>query len=84
MMPMLDCDAVARQLWDFLDGELSPERLAALDEHIKMCGHCSSHLAFEQSFKAALRAARGQRVASSALGDRVRAALRRDGFVDPR
>ena len=84
MKPMIDCDQVARQLWDFLDGELSPERLAELDAHIKMCGHCSSHVAFEQSFKAALQAARGEQMASASLSDRVRAALRQDGFVDPR
>ena len=34
MTPMLDCDAVMRQLWDFLDGELTATREAAIREHL--------------------------------------------------
>lgn len=84
MKPMLDCDAVARQLWDFLDGALPPERVAELEAHISRCGHCTSHLAFERSFKAALDAAKREGADATDLGARVRAALRAEGFVDSR
>ena len=29
MPPMLDCEAVMRQLWDFLDEELTPARMGS-------------------------------------------------------
>lgn len=84
MMEMLDCDAVMRQVWDFLDGELPPERMQALEAHIAMCERCGGHVKFERSFKAALRAAREDGADSTELGARVLAALRREGFTDPR
>jgi anti-sigma factor (TIGR02949 family) len=83
-MPMLDCDTVMRQLWDFLDGELTPERIAQIEAHIAMCERCAPHVAFERSFKAALRASAAVAVDTRALGDRVRAALYAEGFRDPR
>jgi len=82
--PMIDCDAIARQLWDFLDHALPPERVAELEAHIAMCGHCGSHVAFERSFKEALRAAQREGTDATALGARVRAALRAEGFADAR
>jgi anti-sigma factor (TIGR02949 family) len=84
MMPMLDCDAVMRQLWDYLDGELTPERLAAIEAHVTMCDRCRPQVAFERTFKAALRESRAESADVSALGERVRTALRARGFSDPR
>ena len=81
---MLDCDAVMRQFWDFLDGELSAERIAAIEAHVAMCQRCAPHIAFERSFKAALRAARRTNGDTSTLALRVRKALRAEGFHDPR
>jgi anti-sigma factor (TIGR02949 family) len=83
-MPMLDCDAVMRQFWDYLDGELTPERIAAIEAHVAMCERCAPHIAFERAFKAALRSARSVPIDTRALGERVRAALRAEGFRDPR
>jgi anti-sigma factor RsiW len=34
MTEMLDCDAVMRQLWDYLDGELTAEREQAIRAHL--------------------------------------------------
>lgn len=84
MKPMLDCNAVMRQLWDFLDHELPPERMADVEAHLEMCSRCTGHVKFERSFKAALRAARRDDTESTALGARVRAALKAEGFKDPR
>ncbi|MEX2180888.1 MAG: zf-HC2 domain-containing protein [Gemmatimonadaceae bacterium] len=83
-LPMIDCDAVIRQLWDYLDGELTPDRLAALEAHIKMCERCAPHVAFERSFKSALRAARHAPLDTTGLCERIRTALRAEGFADSR
>ena len=81
---MIDCDAVMRQLWDFLDGELPPERLAMIEEHVRLCDRCRPHADFERSFKRALRAAHRDDGAPASLGQRVRESLRAAGFGDPR
>jgi anti-sigma factor (TIGR02949 family) len=78
--PMLDCGAVMRQLWDYLDGELSPERMDAIREHIKMCDRCHPHAEFERTFLAALAAARRQHSNPAQLAGRVRAALVARGY----
>ena len=73
-----------RELWDSLDGELPPERLAMIETHVKLCGRCGPHLRFERAFRAALYRARALTGAPVTLGDRVRAALTAQGFKDPR
>lgn len=47
---MLDCESVMRQLWDYLDGELTPERMAAIRAHIELCKRCYPQYEFERSF----------------------------------
>lgn len=54
MPPMLDCNAVMRQLWDFLDEELTPDRMDAIREHLALCRPCQSHMDFERAFLDAL------------------------------
>jgi anti-sigma factor (TIGR02949 family) len=81
MEPMLDCDAVMRQLWDYLDGELSPERMRAIEEHVKMCGRCSPQVEFERTFLKALEAARLDVANEGSLRDRVLAQLRTRGYT---
>lgn len=82
MPPMLDCEAVMRQLWDFLDEELTPVRMGAIREHLSLCEPCQSHTDFERAFLTALSEARSSEPIPSALKDRVMEALRREGFVD--
>ena len=81
MEPMLDCAAVMKQLWDYLDGELSPERMAAIEAHVKMCGRCSPQVEFERAFLKALAAARGEESNAETLRDRVVAQLRTRGYT---
>ena len=81
---MIDCDAVMRELWDFLDGELPAERLSLIEAHVKLCDRCGPHLRFERAFRSALHRAREHSGASEALGARVRARLATMGFQDPR
>ncbi|HEX6939476.1 MAG TPA: zf-HC2 domain-containing protein [Longimicrobiales bacterium] len=53
-------EAVAR-LYEYLDGELTPESAEAVRRHFELCKRCYPHLSFCQAFQDALRrAARGQ------------------------
>lgn len=80
MMPMLDCDAVMRQLWDFLDEELTPERMAAIREHLSMCARCQPQAEFERAFLEAVAHTRVEHPDPTGLAARVRASLHTAGF----
>lgn len=82
MKVMPDCDSVMRQLWDFLDGELNDTRMEAIREHLTMCTRCQPQAAFERSFLAAVARARRDHSSPTSLADRVRAALRLQGYGD--
>ena len=77
MEPMPDCVSVMRQLWDYLDGELSDERMAQIRNHLTMCGRCKPQADFERSFLAAVAHARRDQRNPAPLRERVREALRR-------
>lgn len=81
MTDMLDCDAVMRQLWDYLDDELTPEREAAIRAHLAVCQRCHPQHDFEASFLRALAAARRTHPSPGALRKRVIGALRVEGFA---
>lgn len=81
MHEMVDCDAVMRQLWDYLDGELTPERERAIRAHAAVCARCFPQMDFEQSFLRALAAARPEAGVSMSLESRVMVALRAEGFA---
>lgn len=80
MNEMLDCTAVMRQLWDYLDGELSATSMDAIREHLSMCQRCQPHAEFEMEFLAALARARREHSNPPALAARVRAALAARGY----
>lgn len=48
--PMIDCQTVMRQLWDYLDGELTTDRVQAIEGHLKMCARCYPQCEFERAF----------------------------------
>lgn len=81
MSEMLDCDSVMRQLWDYLDGELTPDREEAVRAHLSMCGRCHPQQDFEQSFLRALSASRREHSRPDDIKSRVLAALRAEGFA---
>lgn len=78
----LDCAAAMRQLWDYLDGELSPERVAAIEAHLGGCRRCHPHAEFERELLAAVAGARREHSDLGALRERVLVALGGAGF-DP-
>ena len=80
MIPMLDCDAVMRQLWDYLDGELTDDRMEAIRAHLSMCKRCTPQAEFEQTFLRAVAQARQEHSNPAGIARRVRAALAARGF----
>ena len=75
-----DCEAVVRALWEYLDGEVEPDRLAEFDRHLASCDHCRAHSEFERRLVDAISGIR-RRVSNPArVRSRVLAALRTAGF----
>jgi len=68
-------------LWDYLDGELSAEREAAMRWHLEICAPCLKHHAFEHAFLDAVATARSSGPASPALRERVTKALQAQGLL---
>lgn len=80
MSPMLDCEAVMRQLWDYLDEELTADRMKAIREHVAMCARCYPQYKFEQEFLATLARLRREHSNPQMLRERLMDALQRSGF----
>ncbi len=80
--PMLDCESVMRQLWDYLDGELTAERMAAIRAHIEMCKRCYPQYEFERSFLDALAARRRRHSDPERLRTKLISALQERGFSE--
>jgi anti-sigma factor (TIGR02949 family) len=79
----LDCLAVVRRLWDYLDGRLPAEEAAAIDAHLAGCAECPPHFVFERAFLAAVSAARLADPDVARLRARVLERLRAGGFGGP-
>jgi len=78
--PKVDCTAAMQQLWDYVDGELTPERMFAVKRHLAECSHCVPHAEFAERFLAALHETREVRCCSKDLRTRVVARLREAGL----
>ena len=73
---MISCQGVMERLWDFLDGELPPEQMQELADHLAVCQRCYPQYRFEFAFLEALARQR-QRLPgpSDALVQRLRAII---------
>ena len=77
----IDCAEFMRRLWDFLDEELTEDRVAAVRRHLEKCPECVPHHDFARRFLQALAASRDAGVrAPDALRARVASSLREAGF----
>ena len=47
---MLDCQAVTRELWDYLEGELEDDRSEAIRDHLALCGLCMPYVDFHRAY----------------------------------
>ena len=81
MTPMLDCRAVMRQLWDFLDGELTPHHVAAIEAHLKMCSRCYPQFEFERTFLDQVGKLRREHSDLAGLRKRLTDSLTAHGFA---
>ncbi len=68
------------QLYDFLDGELSAERMGLIREHIEQCRPCYAHAQFERDILDIIGGGWKDVAASANLRDRIRTGLREAGF----
>ncbi len=80
MSSMLDCEAVMRQLWDYLDGELTDERMEAIRKHVATCARCCPQHDFERAFLTTLTRLRREHSDPEGLRNQVMDALRLRGF----
>ncbi len=78
---MLDCESVMRQLWDYLDGELTPRRMEQVRNHIEMCKRCYPQYEFEHAFLEAVAARRRTHSDPERLQRKLAAALRDSGLT---
>ena len=77
----IDCRTAVQQLWDYLDEELTPERMDDVRRHLERCGSCLPHHDYARVFLAALSSAReGDARAPETLRRRVMENLRAVGF----
>lgn len=77
----IDCDAVMRRLFDYLDGEVE---IAAEDEihhHIEECRSCFTRVEFEKQLKSRVRGA-GKDAAPESLRDRIAGLMSEFGIRD--
>lgn len=71
-----DCAAVARAVYDYLDAELTADRLQAIKGHLDHCRGCTEHVVFARQLLDQLSSLPVDDAQVAALTDRVRAALR--------
>ena len=77
----IDCRTAVQQLWDYLDEELTPERMNDVRGHLERCKSCLPHHDYAQAFLAALsKAKESEARAPDALRKRVMDNLRAAGF----
>ena len=71
----IDCREAMRQLYDYLDGELSEERMQVIRQHLQSCAPCFAHATFEQDLLAVLASGWQSVAASSQLRARIKESL---------
>ncbi len=73
---MSDCQDVLRQLWEYLDGELSPAKADEIRDHLEDCAHCNPQYEFQLRFLDALvKSYAAREVPAPEFVRRLRAAL---------
>lgn len=79
----MNCREVLDVLYEYLDGELTPPRAAAVREHLRACAGCFGLSRFEDNFLRFLEARARARYAPDALRRRILERLLRDPLDQP-
>lgn len=82
-VPIIDCDATVRRLWDYLDEELDVQRAEEIAQHLRDCAACREHFAFAEHFLAALHQHWPVSSEPASLRERVVARLTAEGVMTP-
>ncbi len=77
----VDCRSAMQQLWDFVDGEMTPDRLAAVERHLDACSHCLPHAEFAERLLKAVHETRVAGGCPEATRKRVMEQLRAAGLT---
>ena len=67
----MDCEDCVSHLYEFVDGELTPELARAISSHIAECGECLTQFKFEEAFIAFLAARPELAKAPPALREKI-------------
>jgi anti-sigma factor (TIGR02949 family) len=76
----IDCRTALEQLWEYLDGELSPDRMEAVRTHVALCAKCYPQYDFEKAFLDAVGNCRKSQCVSHRMRGKIMDALQRLGF----
>jgi anti-sigma factor (TIGR02949 family) len=77
----LDCRAAMRQLYDFLDGELSEGSRHDVRAHLEDCRECFAHASFERDLLDLIAHGWQDLKAPGSLIQRIRSQLKDQGFA---
>ena len=77
-----DCNDALRELYEFLDGELTSERRSLIHEHIERCNPCLEAFDFEAELRAVV-AAKCRDECPEQLRMRIAAAIEAEGTPRP-
>jgi|CXWL01.1.fsa_nt_gi anti-sigma factor (TIGR02949 family) len=80
---MTDCTTVGRQIWDYLDHEMTAERREVINAHIRACRDCFSLVRFDAAFLQRVRAVKDTPLFVDDLRQRLAAAMREQGVAPP-
>jgi anti-sigma factor (TIGR02949 family) len=75
-----DCSEVVRALWEYLDGRLRPESVAAIEVHLDRCEGCRAYAHFETRLVDTLAGLRRRHSDPARLKDHVLKVLRAAGM----
>jgi anti-sigma factor (TIGR02949 family) len=48
---MMPCDQVIARLWEYIDGELTPDSADRVREHLEICSRCFPQYDFQRAYK---------------------------------
>ncbi|MGH9210774.1 MAG: mycothiol system anti-sigma-R factor [Acidimicrobiales bacterium] len=71
---MADCENALHELYEFLDGELTDDRRAAIQHHLDTCQPCAEPYDFEAELRMVIRKKCAEKVPDT-LVSKVQAAL---------
>ena len=79
-IPPVDCRSALQQLWDYVDCELTTQRMEAVRRHLANCSHCLPHAQFAERFISALHETKDDCGCPGEVRAKVMAKLREAGL----